>query len=280
MLNAAQIIDTAYKIGFDICGIAPVHTLENDKNYTLRWLEEGLDGGLTYLHRNIDKRFSPALLFEGAKSVIVCGVNYRNRFSLGYPADFEGAKIASYALAPDYHRIIGDKLHLLAKELGITQYKTTVDTAPNAEKRWAVEAGLGQIGRNKLLITPRFGAFVMLGTLIVCDEVDEYATPIDGNPCGECHRCWDNCPSGALGKAGIDARKCISRQTIEKDADPNVDTYGWKFGCDECQSCCPYNKRASIQNTTPTLAPLFDPTTITDEELSAIIPLTAMKRRG
>ena len=64
-----------------------------------------------------------------------------------------------------------------------------VDTAPLLEKQLAVEAGLGWIGRQSLLVTPRFGTYVLLGELLLTDDADAYDPPFEGSRCGRCHNC-------------------------------------------------------------------------------------------
>ena len=56
-----------------------------------------------------------------------------------------------------------------------------------------------------------------------------------------------NCPTGAIcAPKVVDARKCISYQTIENKDDITEDTHGWLFGCDICLQVCPWNKRTPV----------------------------------
>lgn len=267
-------------MGFDACGIARSRPLDEQREGFLAWLDAGCDGGLAYLARNLSKRFDPARLVDGARSVIVCAVSYNRGFSkknesilsanhisrhnipqssgcvkesppepIHSPQEGTGCgclnedrrtqivpknapeiapegdqparvpRIASYALTRDYHLTLREKLdRLLAyiHELGGTGGRIFVDTAPILEKAWAVEAGVGRIGRNSLLIHPTLGSFVLLGLVVTDLELDPDA-PLSGNPCRACRRCMEQCPTGALrGDCTLDARRCISRHTIEK----------------------------------------------------------------
>lgn len=69
---------------------------------------------------------------------------------------------------------------------------------PLLEKQLAVEAGLGWIGRQSLLVTPRFGTYVLLGELLLTDDADVYDPPFEGSRCGRCHNCIESCPTGAI----------------------------------------------------------------------------------
>ncbi len=208
----------------------------------------------------------PACWSRGARTAVVCAVSYKNRASEGYPAGHR-AKVASYACAADYHttlRAMLDRmLAALRAERPDLRGRAFVDTAPLAEKQLAAEAGLGWIGRQSLLVTPRFGTFVVLGELLLADEADRYDEPFGEGRCGSCRACVEACPTGAVTEERmIDTRRCISCHTVEREQAQRPGLHGWIFGCDACQSCCPYNRRAP-QHRHPAFDPLFDPLRMT-----------------
>ncbi len=287
MLKSSTIKDLALRVGFDLCGVVRCcHFAENEQHF-LEWLAAGYGADLDYLGRNLDKRFDVARLVEGAQSVIVCAVNYKLPRSIDYPAD-GNTKVASYACNRDYHSTIKTMLNNLysamKEEVPSLRARAFTDSAPLLEKRLAVEAGLGWIGRQSLLVTPRFGTFVLLGELVIDCQVDCYDTPFKGERCGECRRCIEACPNGAiLPTKSIDARRCISRLTIEKEAAVLVDKEklnGWIFGCDECQSCCPHNRNTPYATNPDFAPPLYDPTTISADEWLSMSEDEFAKRFG
>jgi ferredoxin-NADP reductase/Fe-S-cluster-containing hydrogenase component 2 len=71
-----------------------------------------------------------------------------------------------------------------------------------SHKPIAVEAGLGHMGIHRNLIHPRFGNFVLLGTVLMDCEVGRYDHAMDYNPCLECKLCVAACPVGAIGPDG------------------------------------------------------------------------------
>lgn len=273
MLDRSIIKKLAVAAGFDRCGVAPCRHLTENEAHFRGWLAEGYQASLGYMERNAEKRFDPRRLVEGARTVVVCAVSYKNRTGEGYPPGYR-AKVASYACTEDYHTTIREMLGRLFGELK-DRYPTLtgrafVDTAPLAEKQWAVEAGLGWIGRQSLLVTPDFGTYVLLGELLLCDEAESYDAPLEGPGCGNCTRCVDNCPTGAIvAPRLIDAGRCISCHTIEREPISAIDLDGWIFGCDACQSCCPYNLRAP-QHTNRAFDPLFDPAAMMPDEWLAL----------
>lgn len=237
--------EEAISIGFDLFGITPADScVEAGKNLK-KWLKEGNEAGMKWLSKNAGKRSNPQKILPGAKSVICLAVNYYQQ----RPAAEKGGKIATYAVGRDYHKVLAGmlkKLDRFIKNLepeAQTRYYT--DTGPLLERTFAEKAGLGFIGKNSCLITREFGSFVFLAEIIT--NLPLVPSAARKASCGSCTHCISSCPNGAIIAPGvIDARRCISYQTIEnKGRIPgNVDLRGWIFGCDICQQVCPHNSCA------------------------------------
>ncbi len=238
------------ELGFAQCGIAKAERLDKEEPKVIEWLEKGYNGTMAYMANHFDKRMDPTLLLEGAKSVIVVLFYY-------YPPVKQREdslyKISKYAYGEDYHEVIKRKLYDLGSSL-IQQvpdatFRAFVDSAPVLERAWAVKAGLGWTGKHSLLIVPRKGSYFFIGELVTNVEF-EYDKPFIGNLCGACMQCMISCPTGAIIAPGVvDARKCISYQTIElKDNELPVEyqelNKEWIYGCDVCQDACPWNRKA------------------------------------
>lgn len=85
-----------------------------------------------------------------------------------------------------------------------------------SHKPVAVAAGLGQMGIHRNVIHPRFGSFVLLGTVVIDAAVGRYSAPIDFNPCLECKLCVAACPTGAIGADGhFDFSSCYTHNYRE-----------------------------------------------------------------
>lgn len=270
MLYRDEIHQWAAEIGFDGCGITTALPLIEAEQRFRKWLQAGHHASLDYLTRHTEKRFAPDRLVEGAKTVIVCYVGYKNAVSEGY-SDHCTTKVASYACNRDYHLTVKEMLHTLLQRIRATHPEVSgrafVDSAPLAEKSLAVAAGLGWIGRNSLLITPRHGSFIHLGELVLTTEADRYDEPFGADRCGSCRACIDHCPTQAIldGERMIDASRCIACHTIEREPDHAIDLDGWIFGCDSCQHHCPYNQRAP-HHANPAFTPIFDPRDLTAQD--------------
>ena len=136
-----------------------------------------------------------------------------------------------------------------------------VDTAPVLERAWAVEAGLGFIGKNNFFISREHGIRNFIGIIISNFTIlpEEHSLTLHQELeevpkkkyCGNCTKCLEACPTGALcAPYTLDARKCISYLTIEnKEASMPLNLEmaqyrdGWIFGCDACMNACPWNSR-------------------------------------
>ena len=208
----------ALRIGFDACGFARVEEVDADMRDKYRqWLASGKQAQMGYLDNYVELRDNPALLYPGARTMICVALNY-------YPVRFqsgESPRFAYYAYGRDYHDVMRDKLRQLA--VFVSSYsgdagRACCDTAPVRERYWAVRAGLGFIGKNAQLIIPGKGSFFFLGELITSLDLPP-DSPVVAR-CGDCSRCMDSCPTGALYAPGsVDARLCISCQTIENKGD-------------------------------------------------------------
>ncbi|MFC1750253.1 tRNA epoxyqueuosine(34) reductase QueG [Pseudomonadota bacterium] len=244
LLNSKQIKDYALNLGVDLIGIAPASFDKEGQKKLETYIKEGRQGEMSYLE-DYKKRVDPATLLKSAASVIVIGINYYReveRIPRGH------GKIARYAYGRDYHKVIKKVLKRIVQFLEEhepkSENKICVDSSPILEKSYAVQAGLGFIGKNTTLITPEFGSFVLLGEILTslklkCDK------PSKGT-CGTCTRCLDACPTKALiAPHQMDANRCISYLTIEKKGRIPKQFHkkmGNKiFGCDACQEICPYN---------------------------------------
>ncbi|WP_295939223.1 tRNA epoxyqueuosine(34) reductase QueG [uncultured Alistipes sp.] len=262
MLDHLFIKQLATGVGFDLCGITPCGHLTENEEKLRTWLGKGYQSTLEYMERNVEKRVDPRKLFEGARTAVVCAVSYKNPIGEGYP-DEHRTKVASYACTADYHATIKSMLHKMLEALKAAnpglEGRAYVDTAPLLEKQLAVEAGLGWIGRQSLLVTPRYGTYILLGELLLADQADAYDSPFEGSRCGRCNNCVESCPTGAIvAPKVIDTGRCIACHTIEREPAAKIDLDGWIFGCDRCQSCCPHNHKAPI-HTNPAFDMVFDP---------------------
>lgn len=253
----AKIQHWANELGFQQVGISKPE-LTDDENRLNAWLAEGFHGKMDYMQRHGNKRSRPDELIPGTISIISVRMDY-------LPPDSKHPKavldkpgkgyVSRYALGRDYHKLIRNRLSVLAKkiqsEIGEFGYRAFVDSAPVLEKALARNAGLGWIGKHSNLINKQAGSWFFLGEIytdlpLPCND-DE-----PKNYCGSCTACLRVCPTQAIvAPYTVDARRCISYLTIElRESIPEVlrPMMGNRiYGCDDCQLICPWNRFA--QNT-------------------------------
>ena len=279
----------AKDLGFLSCGISKADFLEEEAPRLEQWLNQNHHGEMAYMANHFDKRLDPRVLVPGAKSVVSLLLNYHSKEK---QTDVEAPKIASYAFGDDYHKVIKDKLKELMsfihQEIGEVQGRVFVDSAPVMDKAWAAKSGLGWIGKNTNLISKKIGSFFFIAELILDLELEHDLPATDH--CGSCTACIDACPTDALlAPYQIDGSKCISYVTIELKNEIPTDFQGkmdnWAFGCDVCQTVCPWNRFA-----TPHSEPAFNPPDellslskneweeMTQEVFSVIFKNSAIKR--
>lgn len=256
--STSRLSRLASEAGFHACGVARADAVDEQASASFRrWIEEGHNAGMGYMAANADKRLNPVMLLDGAKSVIVCALNYYPRTLL----DSDQLQFAYYAYGQDYHDVIRTRLTILAEALGLYDvrargggdgggYRALIccDTVPVLERYWAWKSGVGWIGKNTNLIIPGCGSFFFLGLIITELEFSDYGVP-QKERCGRCEKCVEACPTGALyAPYTLDANKCLSYLTIENRGEIPGKYAGaldkYIYGCDRCQNACPHNCKA------------------------------------
>ncbi len=239
------------RLGFLSCGISKAGFLEEEAPRLENWLNQNMNGQMSYMENHFDKRLDPTKLVDGAKSVISLLLNY-------FPSELqnpEAFKISKYAYGQDYHYVIKEKLKellfFIQTEIGEVSGRAFVDSAPVLDKAWAAKSGLGWIGKNSNLITQKMGSFYFIAELIV--DLDLAYDTATTDHCGSCTACIDACPTEAIvSPYVVDGSKCISYFTIELKDNLPQEMKGkfddWMFGCDVCQDVCPWNRFSKPHN--------------------------------
>lgn len=253
-LAAVIDIDLALSTSFD----------QHVKHYD-HWIKSGFHGSMEYLVRGRDRRANPRLLFPDAESLLCVAIPYPRK-PAGSPDPNSGPRYARYLQGPDYHHQLAEKLervlqrvkkdwepssHLpsLPTEKLSLRWKVCIDTSAVLERSWAALAGLGWIGKNTLLIHPRYGSYLFLGEVLINQKTGQGPRPLPSY-CGNCTRCLTSCPTQALEKPHVlNSNQCISYLTLEKksalDLEESVKKQMgvWVAGCDICQEACPFNRK-------------------------------------
>ncbi len=241
------------ELGFDLVGIASAERFGDHESVALERISGGLMDGLPwYTQARVRRGCRPEELLPGARSIITVGLSYY----VHQPQDetpVTAGRVARYAWGDDYHKVMKDKLKLLAGKLAEeldadARSRGYVDDGPMLDRAAAARSGIGWFGKSTNLLTRTHGSWVFLGQLVTDVEL----VPDDPlkKTCGSCVRCIDVCPTDAIvAPYVLDNRRCISYLTIENRGaipremrEPMGD---WVFGCDLCQDVCPVNFKAA-----------------------------------
>ena len=236
----------AKEVGFDLAGIAPLRPPLAAARFEA-WIERGRHAGMGWIARLRDRILDPRRIAPESRSLLVVGLAH-SRSAVELPG---GGRIARYAAGRDYHNVLGRMLRKLARRLATSGVarpgKRVVDSGPLMERSHAAEAGIGFESKSANLLHPGFGPWFFLAELFLDEELEPTVAPAAGS-CGTCTACLDACPTGAIvGPGEIDARTCISYQTIENRGTVPVELRaklgGWAFGCDVCSEVCPFGSK-------------------------------------
>jgi epoxyqueuosine reductase len=264
------------ELGFGAVGISDIDLSDAEEGLA-SWLEAGYHGEMDYMAKHGLKRARPAELVAGTRRVITARMAYLPAETLlkngaesvptadGQKNDWRAiewsrlakpaeAVVSIYARGRDYHKVMRARLQQLAErieaQIGPYGHRAFTDSAPVLEVALAQKAGNGWRGKHTLLLDRDGGSLFFLGEIYV-----DIPLPVDPHPeqdgahCGQCTRCIDACPTGAIvAPYRVDARRCISYLTIElhgsipEEMRPLIGNR--VYGCDDCQLVCPWNKFA------------------------------------
>ena len=246
-----RIRNLALAKGFDLVRFTSAEPFVEDESDSIKRIRNGhMDGYSWYTEARVRKMNRPMDLLDGAKSVISLAVSYLGDSPENPKANY--GKTARYSWGDDYHATIKARIKEFTNSLKDivgpnVRTRAFVDDGPMNDRAAARRSGLGWVGKNTNVISPRFGSWILLGQ-VVTDLHVEPDTPLK-KTCGSCVRCIDDCPTGAIvATYVIDNTKCISYLTIELKGSIPIELRSlvgdWVFGCDICQDVCPVNRKA------------------------------------
>jgi epoxyqueuosine reductase len=238
-VTAQELERLAEQLGLDVVGATRAEPYTETERHIRERRARGLFADLRFTMAQPEVSCHPETLLPDARTVVSAALCY---WEPGRgPGEGEG-RLPRYTWSDHYARL-RDKLDALGRALG-GRYRVLVDANQHVDREAAARAGVGFYGKNTMLITRRFGSWVVLGTLVT-DVAVETTPPLDTD-CGECRLCVDACPTGALDEPGtLDATRCLSYWTQSAHDVPDEYARALEdrvYGCDICQDVCPWNR--------------------------------------
>ena len=247
-LSVEGLHEVARAAGLDEIGIAGAEPFTETRAVIEARKAAGLHGGMHFTYGRPERSTDPEGALPGARSLIVAALSYRRR-----PPPDPGpnqARVAAYQWDDGYERLRAG-LGAVAAAVEASGWRAEVLADDNrlVDRAAAHRAGLGWFGRNTNLLLPGRGSWFLLGSVLTDAPLEPAAAP-EPDGCGSCRRCLPACPTGALGDGVLDARRCLAwllQATGSFPREHRVALGDRLYGCDDCQTVCPPNRREAAR---------------------------------
>jgi epoxyqueuosine reductase len=238
-MKALELQRLAEELGIDVVGATPALAYQETERHIRERQARGLFADMKFTMSRPKVSCHPETLLPGARTVVSAALCYY----VPEPERPEGhGRLPRYTWYDAYAEL-RERLDALGRQIG-GSFRVFVDANQHVDREAAARSGVGFYGKNTMLITRRFGSWVVLGTLVTDVELESTA-PLDLD-CGSCTLCIEACPTGALDEPGtLDATRCLSYWTQQSAAIPEnyrSELGAQVYGCDICQDVCPWNR--------------------------------------
>lgn len=247
-----EIIEFCKTLGLDSVGFTQCRIFEELRDFYEFRKNNNLEN--EFEESNIEKRINPMHYMEEGKTIISIAFPYF------HGNDLVGNGFSLYTMGNDYHHVVGAYLKKICDFIEERGGKALhfVDSNTLPERYIAYLSGIGFIGKNNMLITKKYGSYVFLGEIITdliiepdfSFEERNFSLINKFKECEECEVCYVKCPTKAINRNKKNCNICMSYITQKKDIEDKFIKLmdGRIFGCDSCQTSCPYNENIEFSS--------------------------------
>ena len=243
-----EILNYCVSIGIDSVGFIKCRRFDELKEFYEKRKSLNLEN--EFEESNIELRINSKEWFYEGKTIISIAFPYAFMEKNKGVKSQEESGFSIYTHGLDYHYVLNKYLSKICEiiESYGGKSKTFVDSNTLPERYLAYISGVGFIGKNNLIITPKHGSYVFLGEIITDLEIyDDDKRKFEEinlfKECGNCRICYDKCPTKSINSVKKNCNICLSYITQKKELENwEMKKLGGRiFGCDTCQFSCPYN---------------------------------------
>lgn len=246
------LIDYCNGLGLDTIGFTNCRKFKELVPLYQARKEKGLEN--EFEEEDIEKRINPKHYMENGKVIISIAFPYLKDLTFE-----ESPAFSKYTLGRDYHMVVKSYLEKISSYINSLGGEALIFSDNNTlpERYIAYLSGIGFIGKNNMLITPKYGSYVFLGEIItdldieiINDDSRSFEQMEKYKECRLCDKCFKACPTKAINKSSKNCNICLSYITQKKQIDDKWFEIlkGRIFGCDTCQKSCPFNDDVSLSN--------------------------------
>jgi epoxyqueuosine reductase len=243
---ADRLREAAAEAGLDGFGICAADPFERERAAIHSRVADGLHAGMRFTYADPDTATDVRASFPWAERLVVAARAYVPGAGSPGPGSPGTGRIARFA-ERDHYRELRAGLDALAALLRGAGYRAEplCDDNRLADRAAAVRAGVGWVGRSTMVLAPRHGPWLLLGSVATDADLPEDA-PMRRD-CGTCEACLPACPTGALSDGVLDARLCLAHHLQSPGPIPldlREAVADRVYGCDDCLTACPPGARA------------------------------------
>ena len=251
-MRTGELIEFGLQLGLDRVGVCSTEPFVDTRINIEERKINGYSDRLGFTFTDPPRSTDITVTYPWAKSLVVAALTYLPAAGNPGPAQPGTGRVARFS-TEDHYKPMFDKLAEVSEKLRMAGHSAEILIDDNrlVDRAAAQRSGIGWWGKNTMILTPRFGPWILLGSVATDAELE--ATKPDQRSCGTCSACIPACPTGALVESGVlDARRCIAALLQQRGVIPREfrTAIGDRvYGCDDCLDACPPGVRILEETT-------------------------------